>query len=286
MIQCIWPIQASLGEGPLWDDRTQLLWFVDIKCGRIHCCDEKGEGRCTFDVGGSPSFIVAHEAGGFVVGNGHSLWLFDGERLVREISRVAMPAHNRMNDATVDQRGRLWFGSMDDRENQRSGAVYLVDGDQVAVMGGEAVITNGPAISGNGRWLYHVDTLDRTIWRFEIDEGPQLAGGTPFARIEEGAGTPDGVSVDAEDHVWVALWGGWGLRRYAPSGQLVEEVALPCANVTKVAFGGAGFRMAFVTTARIGRSAAELEQEPLAGGLFAFAVETAGRAMPLCSISL
>jgi len=286
MIRCIWPIKASLGEGPLWDDRTQLLWFVDIMRGRIHCCDEKGEQRRTFDVGGSPSFIVAHAAGGFVVGNGHSLWLFDGERLVREISRVAMPPNNRMNDATVDQQGRLWFGSMDNDGNQRTGAVHLAHGDKVTVMGGEAVITNGPAVSGDGRWLYHVDTLDRTIWRFDIGEGPQLARGAPFARIEQEAGTPDGVTLDGEDHIWVGLWDGWGLRRYAPSGELIEEVALPCANVTKVAFGGAGFRTAFVTTARIGRGAAELEREPLAGGLFAFALETAGRAMPLCNIAL
>lgn len=275
-MDCIWPLGATLGEGPLWDGDAGVLWLVDIKAGRLHRCDPSGGGRHTVTVGGNPCFIVPAADGGFVVGNGHALQRFDGERITGEIARVAMPAHNRFNDATVDSRGRLWFGSMDNNEDTRSGAVYVLAGGAIAVAGGESVITNGPAVSADGRWLYHVDTAERTIWRFDVADTDRLLDGERFVTIEEGAGNPDGCTIDAEDHLWVALWGGWAARRYAPDGRLVAEVRLPCANVTKLAFGGPDLRTAFATTARAGLSAEALADQPLAGGVFAFPVEVPG----------
>jgi len=275
-MDCIWDVGATLGEGPLWDAGAQALWFVDIKQGRIHRCAADGGDRRTFEVGGMPSFILARAGGGFVVGNVDTLHHFDGERIVGEIGRVEARPDNRFNDATTDTRGRLWFGSMDNLEEERSGVVHVHADGAIHLAGGAAVITNGPAVSGGARWLYHVDTVERTIWRFDVGGGNDLRDGEAFVRIEDSAGNPDGVTIDAEDHVWVGLWGGWAARRYAPDGTLVQEVRFPVANITKLAFGGPDLQTAFATTASIGLDEAALAEQPLAGGVFAFRVDVPG----------
>ncbi|MBU6207942.1 MAG: SMP-30/gluconolactonase/LRE family protein, partial [Alphaproteobacteria bacterium] len=145
---------------------------------------------------------------------------------------------------------------------------------------GEAVVTNGPALSGDGRWLYYADSGARTIWKYRIESDGMPASGVEFLRLSEADGYPDGIIVDAEDCLWVALWDGWGVRRYSAEGKLLMHVPLPCARVTKVALGGADLRTAYVTTARIGLSANECMQQPLAGSLFAFEAPAPGRPLP------
>jgi D-xylonolactonase len=266
----IWPIGASLGEGPLWLPDDRALWFVDIKSDRLHCLMPDSGKRRSFDFPGMPSFIVAASDAGLIVGADHEIVrVVEGTR--REvIATIDMPRSNRTNDATVDRRGRLWFGTMDNGETAPTGRVYRYDG-ALREMGGACTITNGPATSPDGRWLYHVDTLARTVWRFDIGgDADGLENGERFVGIAATEGNPDGVTVDAEGCLWVALWGGWGLHRYSPDGEFLQRVEVPCAQVTKVAFGGADLRTGYVTTARIGLSDGDLTGQPDAGGLFAF----------------
>jgi sugar lactone lactonase YvrE len=136
------------------------------------------------------------------------------------------------------------------------------------------VITNGPALSPDGRTLYHTDTLERVIYAFDLDEAGALLSRSVFAEVDRGY--PDGPAVDADGCVWTGLFGGWGLNRYAPTGELLEHVPFPVANVTKPAFGGEDLRTVYVTTAWKGLSAAEREAQPLAGGLFRFLADTPG----------
>lgn len=276
----LWPVEALLGEGPAWIEHDAALWFVDIKRGRIHRFDPATGERRTLAVGGQPSFVVPVAGNRLLVGNGDALQLIEGETLGAPLATIDMPTHNRTNDATVDGAGRLWFGTMDNEESRPSGAVHLFEGGEVQAVGGGCVITNGPAISPDGRWLYHVDTLGGTITRFDIARSPRLEGGERFVTIGREDGNPDGVSVDSEGCLWVALWGGWQVRRYSPNGELLAQVALPCANVTKVAFGGDDLRTGFVTTARIGLADAALAAQPLAGGLFAFDAPAPGLPLP------
>lgn len=272
-----WPIKATLGEGPIWAAGEGALWFVDIKGGRLHrFVPEDGE-TTTFDVGGQPSFAVLAPGGGLIVGNGNALHRVEQGKVVATIATIDMPAHNRTNDATVDPAGRLWFGTMDDNEQAATGRVYRFDG-ALREAGGACTITNGPAVSPDGRHLYHVDTLARQIWRFDLsDDTETLSTGTLFVTIDPADGYPDGVTVDAEGCVWVGLWGGWCARRYDAEGALLTTIRLPCANVTKVAFGGPELRTGYVTTARKGLSEVELAAQPLAGGLFAFDAPAPGQ---------
>lgn len=284
MVACIWDVAALLGEGPVWDTRGDCLWFVDIKRGHLHRHDPASGERSTERLGGNPSFVLPATPDGLVIGNRDTLFL-RAEAGLSPIATVAMPPHDRLNDATVDPAGRIWFGSMDDRETLPTGRVHVLDRGSVVDVGGNAIVTNGPAISADGRWLYHVDSVERTIWRFDIADRIQLGDGKIFATLQPGEGAPDGVILDAEDHLWVGLWGGWRARRYAPDGRIVAEVPFPCANVTKIALGGPDLRTAYATTARIGLDAAALQDQPLAGGLFAFDVDVPGRPLPLARLA-
>lgn len=273
-------LQAELGEGPVWLPAEQVLWFVDIKRGRLHRYDP-ARGECeTLTVGGQPSFIVPAEGGKLLVGSGDCVHPLEGDKLGPALLRLDQPDHNRTNDATVDVFGRLWLGTMDDREEIPTGAVYCYDRGNLTRTGWEAVVTNGPAICGSGKWLYHVDSGQRTIWRVPFEGGVPASSGEVFVRLNEDEGYPDGVVVDSENCLWVALWDGWGMRRYGPDGTLLLHVDLPCARVTKVAFGGPDLRTAFVTTARAGLDEAALAAQPLAGSLFSFDAPAPGRALP------
>jgi sugar lactone lactonase YvrE len=273
-------VQATLGEGPVWVAREQALYFVDIKAHRVHRFDPATGDHRSWDAPGQVGWVLPAEDGAFLAGLQHGVSRFDpatGMFAVIATPEASMPS-NRLNDATVDAAGRVWFGSMDDGEGADSGRLYVLDGGEVRDTGLPPVtITNGPAIAPDGRTLYHTDTLGRVIHAVTVNDDGTL--GTPriFAKIDPADGWPDGSVVDAEGHIWTGLWEGWRARRYAPDGRIVQEVRFPCSNITKIAFGGPDLRTAYATTARKGLDAAALEAQPLAGNLFAFDAGVAGR---------
>ena len=275
-VRLLWPITAELGEGPIWIASEQALYFVDIKGGQLHRYQPSSEQRQSFTLPGLPSFVVPAEDDSLIVGMGMALHRFCEDRLQEVLALIEGDPQCRTNDASVDPQGRLWFGTMDLGQQRPVGKVYRYDGDSVHPAGRGCAITNGPAISPDGNTLYHVDTLARTIWAFDISERDTLCDGKVFANIDAEHGYPDGVTVDAEGAVWVALWGGSCVRRYSPEGELLASIALPCTQVTKIAFGGKDLRTVFVTSARTGLSAEALQEQPLAGGLFAFESSVAG----------
>ena len=197
-----------------------------------------------------------------------------------------MPPHNRTNDATVDGVGRIWFGTMDDAEQHATGQLYCMDKTGLHAMGQDAVVTNGPAVTADGQWLYHVDSGSRQIWRLGLGEEPTIYSRELFLQLSEADGYPDGVVLDSEGCLWVALWDGWAVRRYAPGGSLLCQIDFPCARVTKIAFGGPDLRTAYVTTARTGLVDAALAAQPLAGALFAFDAPVAGLPLPEAQLAV
>jgi sugar lactone lactonase YvrE len=273
----LWKVGATLGEGVLWDAARSRVWFVDIKGRRIHSCAPDGGERRSWDAPGQVSFIVPAADGGMVCSLDDGLYRFveaDGSFAPLASVEADQPG-NRFNDGHVDQHGRLWFGSMDDAEEKPTGALYRFDGGQVARMDEGYVITNGPALSPDGRTLYHTDTLEKCVYAFDIGADGALSGKRLFVRLE-GGGYPDGMAVDALGCVWVATFGGWRIDRYSADGIKVGEVSFPCANITKLAFGGPDLCTVYATSACKGLSAAELAAQPLAGSLFTFRSETPG----------
>ena len=277
--ELVWDLGCELGEGPNWVGRDQALWFTDIKGKSIHRFDPETGARQSFDAPGFVGFALPVAGGGFVAGLQQGLHRFDPEQGAFELLTTVEPdlPDNRLNDAVVAPDGTLWFGSMDNLETGATGRLYRLGADgKPHAAGPGCCITNGPAFSPDGRTLYFVDTLDRRIDAHAVQDDGSLGGARLFARIEDGAGFPDGPAVDADGHVWIGLYSGWAARRYAPDGTLVGEVRFPVANITKIAFGGPDGRTAFATTARQGLSAGEMARQPLAGGLFSFPVDTPG----------
>lgn len=282
-VRTIWSGGALLGEGPVWDARAGVLWFVDIKGRRAHRFDPATQRVTSWPAPAQLGWVLPADDGALVTGLQTGLARFDPmDGSFRHLAHVEphLPG-NRLNDATVGPDGAIWFGSMDDGETCASGRVYRFDGRTVhATAIDPVVITNGPALSPDGATLYHVDTVGGVVHAIAVAGDGKTGEARVFARIDPAEGHPDGVSVDAAGNVWMGIWGGGQARLYAPDGTLLRVVRLPASNVTKVAFGGPDLRTAYVTTARVGLSEEALAAQPEAGNLFAFEVEVPGQALP------
>jgi xylono-1,5-lactonase len=275
--ECVWPVAAKLGEGPLWSVREQVLWFVDIKQNHIHRFDPATGAKRTYETPESPGFIV--EVGGeFLVGLKSGIHRFDPARNTCTLIHPVDAEHpdNRLNDGALDREGRLWFGTMDNNEAAPTGSLYRLDAGGPTKMDSGICITNGPCVCPDGRTLYHTDTLGKTIYAFDLALDGTLSNKRVFVAIEEGAGYPDGPVCDAEGCVWTGLYAGWAARRYDPAGKLISTVRFPCANITKLAFGGADLKTVYATTAWKGLDDKARAEQKLAGGLFRFESDVAG----------
>jgi sugar lactone lactonase YvrE len=280
----VWNLGAQLGEGPVWIGGA--LWFVDIKKRAVYRLDPVTGERRSWDAPELIGFLLPARSGGFVAGLQSGLHHFDPDSggFTRLAEVEADQPGNRLNDGVVDPVGRLWFGSMDVAEKAKSGAFYCFEGGEVRPAGISGIcITNGPAVSPDGRILYWVDTLRGTISASAIRADGSLGEPRPFVRIDPTDGYPDGPTVDSEGCLWIGLYAGWEARRYSPAGELLSSVRFPVANITKLAFGGEDLRTVYATTARQFLKPQELEAQPRAGDLFSFRSEVAGVPSPLAA---
>lgn len=264
--------KADLGEGPWWDQRTRSLLWLDLFEGRIHAFDPSS--------GHDTSIGVEQPIGGFALradggilaavrdGLGFADRGVDGLELVVPVE--IEDSSTRANDGACDAAGRFWYGTMANDQTPGAGTLYRVDPDLTvtAVVSG-CTTSNGIDWSPDNRRMYHADTGTRTITAYDFDlaEGI-LSHPVVMYSAPRGAGSPDGLCVDAEGDLWVAMWDGSAVLRLAPDGTLRQRIDLPVALVTSVAFGGDSFEDLFITTARRGRTAAELAAEPHAGSIF------------------
>ncbi|WP_206950608.1 SMP-30/gluconolactonase/LRE family protein [Trinickia acidisoli] len=270
--ECIWPLGAELGEGPVWSKSEKAVYFVDIKRKHVHRYAAETRETMTWPAPSEPGFIVPASDGTFVCGLRKGLYRFDARTgtfdKLKDVERDQVG--NRLNDGFSDPQGYLWFGSMDDEETAPTGALYRVGDDgEIERRDEDYVITNGPAMSPDRRTLYHTDTVGQTIYAFDVDAHGTLSNKRVFIKVQ-GTAHPDGMAVDAEGCLWVGLFGGGCIERYSRDGKQIDTVAFPCSNITKLVFGGDDLRTAYVTTAMKGLSAAQREREMLAGGLFTF----------------
>lgn len=279
----VWNVAAELGEGPIWVGRESALWFTDIKKREIHRLHPETGDRRTWAAPEQAGFLLPAERGGFIVGLKSGLHRFDPETGHFALIARIEPERpgNRLNDGVVDPDGRLWFGTMDDGESAKTGAFYRFHRGSVEPTGLAGIaITNGPALSPDGRILYFVDTSEGRIDAADVAADGALGPARPFVRIDSAEGHPDGPTVDSEGCVWIGLYAGWEARRYSPGGALLDRVSFPVANITKLAFGGDDLRTVYATTARQHLSPADIAFQPGAGDLFEFRVDVPGLACP------
>ncbi|WP_191992975.1 SMP-30/gluconolactonase/LRE family protein [Sphingomonas parva] len=285
--ESVWGVGAELGEGPVWVERDRALWFVDIKRQKIHRFDPASGAKRSWDSPEQIGFLLPASRGGFVAGLQSGLHHFSEQSGAFSLLASVegdLPG-NRINDGVVDPFGRLWFGTMDNSEEAPTGRFYRLNDGRVGDAGLPAVtITNGPAVSPDGRILYHVDTLAGLIHACDIAEDGSLGASRPFVRIDGKDGFPDGPTVDAEGCVWIGLYFGWEARRYSPAGELIDRIRFPTSNITKVAFGGEDLRTLYATSAQQGLKPQDLADQPEAGNLFAVRVDVPGTPGALISL--
>jgi sugar lactone lactonase YvrE len=260
---------AQLGEGPRWDAASATLLWVDIPNRCVHCYDPATGQDVPQPVPGIISLALPRRSGGVVVGLPDGLHLLDREHCTLFAGIEADVSATRTNDGACDPAGRLWVGTMALDERSPVAGLYRVDPDRsvTPILTG-TTISNGLGWSPGGETFYFIDSPTRRVDAFDFDtEGGTLENRRTIAAVEVEGAVPDGLNIDAEGCLWVALHGGWGLNRYSPEGELLAEVRLPVGRVTSCCFGGAELRDLYVTTRRDGLSDAELAQQPLAGAL-------------------
>ena len=268
-IRCAADVRATLGEGPVWVGAEQALYWVDIKGRKIfRLKDQELE---TWDTPCRVGAIAPRATGGFVAGTDQGLMIIDllaGTFEIFDNPESGRPG-NRFNDGKVDRRGRFWAGSMNDAQRHASGALYRIDSDRSVTRIDDGYrIANGPAFSPDGRIMYHNDTGRQVTYAFDLDDAGRASNRRELIRHPDDGGHPDGITVDAEGCIWVALWGGWCVRRYSPSGECLRTVRLPVEQPSSCAFGGPDLDRLFVTSAREDLSEGNLSKQPSAGGLF------------------
>jgi sugar lactone lactonase YvrE len=264
--------RAALGEGPSWDARRGALLWVDIDGGRVHTFDPRTGAGHVRSLGEPVGFAIPRASGGLAIGMGSAFALLDDGATEPQIV-ADLPGNGtatRMNDGRCDSAGRLWAGTMGLDAEPGAGTLYRLDPDhRVHTMLEGVTISNGIDWSPDDRRMYYVDSATGRIDVFEFDAATgRIANPRPFVQIPEDDGEPDGLTVDADGHVWVAVWAASAVRRYAPDGTLVGELRLPVSLVTSCTFGGDDLRDLYVTTARYALTPQQLEAQPQAGGVF------------------
>ncbi|WP_172296431.1 SMP-30/gluconolactonase/LRE family protein [Pseudoruegeria sp. HB172150] len=267
------PSRSKVGEGAVWDDRAQVLWWVDIPTGLIHRTTASGVDT-TYDLGEPVGCLAVREPGGLVVAAKSGFWFYDPETGAKE--KLTDPEQdrpaNRFNDGTTDMQGRFWAGTMKDGgDPERCGRFYRFDPDlTVTPWKDEIFTTNGLAFAPDGRTMYFSDSNPsvRTIWACDYDTDT----GTPseprvFFDTRAVPGRPDGGTVDADGCYWQAGVSGWQLYRITPDGRVDMTIDMPVEKPTKPMFGGPNLDILFVTS--IGAGLENDPNQPQAGSLFA-----------------
>lgn len=266
MVNC----QNSLGEGPLWDARSQSLYWLDINNSLIFRRDAESELVKTFEMPTRVTALGLRQGSGFVCATDKGLHFWDGKGTALEfISHPEVGKEGaRFNDGKVDRAGRFWAGTMDPRN--ATSALYRLDTDlSVHKMIDGITISNGMGWSLDNTVMYYVDTLTYTVFAYDFDlQSGAISNKRVFLKVEPDSGVPDGLTVDSQGHVWVAFYDGWKVVRYKPNGSEDLRIDMPVARPTCPAFGGAELDELYITTAIDGLPPEELEKQPQAGDLF------------------
>jgi sugar lactone lactonase YvrE len=279
--------RAELGERPVWDDTDNTLVWVDIEAFQVRRLTPETRTDEVVHQSDAPVGCVAlRDGGGFVAGIGRQVVLLGADGSLADAIDVPGEDDVVFNDGAVDPAGRFVVGTSTAATRSGGGALYAVEADHsVRLLVDGITESNGVGWSPDGTTMYYIDsgetnfaaassTVVRT-YAYDVASGT-IERTEDFANIPEPDGIPDGLVVDEQGAVWIALWGGSEVRRYAPDGMLLDRVSLPASLITCPGFGGAGLTDLYVTSAQSGMDAAARAAEPNAGQVFRLRPGVAG----------
>jgi sugar lactone lactonase YvrE len=261
-----------LGEGPVWDGRTNELLSVDITRGTVVRWDPSTGAESRIAVAGEVSAVVPRHTDGVILAIDRQLVLRQSDNAEKVLATVEPDLdENRFNDCRCDPQGRLWAGTMSKRRTPGTAALYRLSPEgELTTAVEHTTISNGLGWSVSGERMYFVDSTTQRVDAFDFDQAAgAISERRPIITVDPRDGLPDGLTVDAEDGIWLALFGGGVVRRYRPDGTLDAVVELPVSNPTCPAFGGPELDTLYITTAQHRLSKEQVRREPLAGALFA-----------------
>ena len=274
--------QATLGEGPLWDEREQKLWWIDVEEGLVFRYDPASNINERFVVGQRVGTVVLRDNGGVLLAVENGFASFDPQTETLEIisdPEADLP-DNRFNDGKCDPAGRFWAGTMNlDPDNHTTGGLYSLDDQFIVTKHLFGVgVSNGIVWSGDAKTMYYVDSMSGAIEAFDyVDELGEISNRRSVYEVPKELGVADGMTIDCEDRLWVAFWGGWCVGCIDPkTRKMIQKVRLPVEQVTACALGGQDMRDLFITTARNGLDDSSLAEQPEAGDLFVARIDVPG----------
>ena len=280
--ELIFDTQSYLGEGPVWDARTQSLYWVDIFAKKIYAGSE-----LFAELDGYVGCAAPRQSGGLIAafgGDGNSFRFASLEAGSAQSALLSAltnePTRNRFNDGKCDPRGRFLAGTMNMNEQDPTGSLYSLDGKSITKLLSNVTISNGMTWSPDYKTFYYIDTPTREVQAFDYEvETGAIANSRRVVFVPEALGWPDGMTSDMQGHLWIAMWGGAQVTRWNPNtGELLEQIPIPAMNVSSCVFGGKNMNELFLTSARKGLDEATLKQYPLTGGVFR--LETKVEGMP------
>jgi sugar lactone lactonase YvrE len=275
--------QAQLGEGTRWDNRYQELLHVDILAGRVYRDMINDDGLLssvrTYDVPGTVGAIAPVESDeGWLLATGQNISYLRSDGGLRLIAKVA-PEATRMNDAACDPQGRFWAGTLANDQHSGGGSLYRLEPrGEIELMLDGLTISNGLGWSPDSRTMYLADSGPGLIhaFRFDPEEG-SISDDRVLVDVPDDVGSPDGLTVDAEGDIWVAIYGGGRIQRYSADGELREELFVPAEQTTCCAFAGRGLHRLYVTTGTENWTDEQRRAEPGAGLVYRFDTDAAGQ---------
>ena len=273
-------VKASLGECPRWDEKEQLLYWLDINAGQLHRLDPVTGNDDFLQFDEEIGCFALREKGGFVLAMRTGLYTVEGcntERTFISDPEVGMDK-NRFNDGRCDDKGRLFTGSVYPPKDYGGASIYsLGPNGEVKCWIKDLLTANGIGFSPDNKTFYYADTPSHAINRcdFNLETG-EVSNCSVFHQFPLGNGRPDGAAVDSEGYYWSALYEGGRVVRISPAGEIVQEILVPAKCPTMVAFGGEDLKTLYITSVGA-RPNEELAQYPHSGAIFAVRVAVAGR---------
>jgi sugar lactone lactonase YvrE len=281
-IECVVDCRNTLGEVPVWDVQEQALYWVDIEGKLLQRLIPSTGDVSRWEMPERISSFALREQGGLIVAFASGIALYDLDTAA--IEWIAKPEAglpgNRFNEGKCDRKGRFWAGAMDDSLSAHTAGLYRVDADHtVHKILSDIGISNCFVWSRDNDRFWFADTLDKTVYTFDYDhERGAISNRQVFMSTESLDCGPDGGTIDEEGFIWIALWDGWRIARFAPDGTLDREIQIPAQKPTSCMFGGPDFSTLYVTTAIWDLKGEALEAQPHAGGLFA--IDAGVRGLP------
>ena len=254
----------------MWVPKLNSIFLVDIKKKKILTFNTKTNKKKIIKVDKEIGFISHIKRNIFILGLKSELRIVDlkNNKIFSSINIEPNRPNNRMNDGKTDSKGRLWFGTMDNLEKKQSGSLYCLDNHlRLHKVDEKYFIANGPAFLDKNNF-YHTDSRKRVIYKIKINDKLKILKKTIFLKFNEIDGSPDGMTTDIRNNLWVCHYRGASISVYDLRGNKIHQINFPAKNITNCTFGGSNNNELFISTARKGMKAKEIKKYSLSGSLF------------------